>query len=106
MTMRRELRETLQWCLKQHFPFRAADMCEAFDQQPSLANRKLRLLASMGLIEREQLIGTGMPFQYRVINRELAEKLSTQEPRIRYEKAPEPKRITPRGCSFIFHMGA
>lgn len=103
--MRRELRETLQWCLARHKPFKSADICEAFDVQPSLVNRKLRLFVSMGLIEREQLIGTGMPFQYRVINRELAEKLSSEEPRIRYTKEPEPMRYTPK-ANFIFHMGA
>jgi len=104
MTMRRELRETLQWCLNQHFPFRAADICEAFGQQHSLVNRKMRVLIRMGLIEREQLIGMGMPFQYRVINRERASEYVNQQPRIRYEKAPEPQRYTPK-ASFVFHMG-
>ena len=105
MTMRRELRETLQWCLNRHTAFTAADVCTAFDQTPYLVNRKMRTLVSMGLLEREQLIGTGMPYQYTVINRQVAEKLSSQEPRIRYANEPEQIRYTPR-ANFIFHMGA
>lgn len=103
-TLRRELRETLQWCLKQQLPFTGLDMCESLSRERFSINRQLRLLVNMDVLSRTQLRGSGMPYQYNIVDRDRAMTLAYEQPKTRYEKA-QVKRYTP-GVSFIFNMGA
>lgn len=104
-TLRRELREALQWCLKQRHSFKSSDMQSALNTDRYLANKKLRVFTELGLLEREQHGGSGMPYTYTICDRELAESLANETPlRIRV------KRVTTRrsnwsGASSIFGMG-
>lgn len=104
-TLRRELRETLQWCLSRQLPFTGADICEAIDKERFTVNRQLRLFVKMGLLEREQLIGSGMPYQYTVINRQRAQTLAAEQTKQRYEKAPRTQFYGGRVNS-VFQLGA
>ena len=105
-TLRKELREALQWCLKQHFPFKSADMVTALDSDRFLVNRKLRTFVEMGILDREQDGGSGMPYTYSICDRGLAESLASETPiRVRtyYRKT---NRSAWAGASSIFSMGA
>ena len=104
-TLRRELRETLQWCLSRQLPFTCADICEAIDKERFIVNRQLRLFVKMGVLDREQLIGSGMPYLYRIVDREHAKRLANEQPRPRYEKAPRTQFYGGRVNS-VFQLGA
>ena len=107
-TLRKELREALQWCLRQHFPFKSSDMQDALNTDRFLANRKLRVFIELGVLEREQEGGSGMPYTYSICDRGLAESLANETP-IRVRTYARKVRTTSHswaGASSIFHMGA
>lgn len=103
-TLRRELRETLQLCLLRQLPFTSAELCDE-DGDRYAMNRQLRLFVKIGILEREQLIGSGMPYLYRIVDREHAKRLANEQPRPRYEKAPRTQFYGGRVNS-VFQLGA
>jgi predicted transcriptional regulator len=101
--LRRELRETLKIALNKQFPFTCADIWTERGREKRSLNRQLMLFVELGIMERRQLMGYGRPFEYTLTNRELAQSLVDQQPKPKYRAVP--KKITPRGVSFVFHMG-
>ena len=69
--MRKELREMLQWCLKQPGKFRSKDAEAHFGEHQTTAGQKLKRLEEQGYLKREKV---SQIVQYlTVINREKAE---------------------------------
>jgi predicted transcriptional regulator len=106
MTMRRELRETLQWCLTRQRPFTCDECKDHFDRQLNSVNRQFGVLLKMGVLDRQTFGTKSISYRYSVLDREYAERLVSKEPRIRYEKEQVQHHHTPRGISFVFHLGA
>lgn len=69
--MRKELREMLQWCLKQPGKFRSKDAEAHFGEHQTTAGQKLKRLEEQGYLKREKV---SQIVQYlTVIDREKAE---------------------------------
>lgn len=104
--LRREMRETLQWCLTKQMRFTSEDLQLHFGRERQAVNRQLRAFVRMEILECEKFKCTKIPYLYSIIDREYAIELAKEQPKPKYRGRPAPKYITPRGVSFVFHMGA
>ena len=108
-TLRKELREALQWCIKRRQPFQSVELQAALDTDRYLANRKLLAFVKLGLLERSRQGGSGTPYTYTICDRGLAESLANETPiriRTRSKNKVQVSRSAWAGASSIFHMGA